>query len=74
VAADRDLAHRPIPFKCWPLYAARRRGEGRNVREVRRCLKRAVARQLFKLLERYGSADVEVAGVRALTDHGSTEL
>ena len=34
-------------------YAARRRSEGKSAREVRRCLKRAVARQLFKLLERY---------------------
>jgi transposase len=54
-------------------YAARRRAEGKSVREIRRCLKRAVARQLFKLLERYGSAAVEVAGVR-LTEHGSTPL
>jgi transposase len=45
-------------------YAARRRAEGKSVREIRRCLKRAVARQLFKLLERYGSVAVEVAGVR----------
>jgi transposase len=45
-------------------YAARRRAEGKSIPEVRRCLKRAVARQLFKLLERYGSAAVEVAGVR----------
>jgi transposase len=33
--------------------AARRRAEGKSAREVRRCLKRAVARPLFKLLERY---------------------
>jgi transposase len=33
-------------------YAARRRSEGKSVRDIRRCLKRAVARQLFKLLER----------------------
>jgi transposase len=45
-------------------HAARRRAEGKSVPEVRRCLKRAVARQLFKLLERYGSAAVEVAAVR----------
>jgi hypothetical protein len=45
--------------------AARRRGEGKSVRDIRRCLKRATARQLFKLLERcdarpwncYGSAE-----------------
>jgi transposase len=40
------------------------RAEGRSVRKIRRCLKRAVARQLFKLLERYGGTAVEVAGVR----------
>jgi hypothetical protein len=45
-------------------YAARGQAEGRSVREIRCCLKRAVARQLFKLLERYGRAAVEVAGVR----------
>jgi transposase len=33
-------------------YATRRRAEGKSVRDIRRCLKRAVARQLFKLLER----------------------
>jgi hypothetical protein len=41
-------------------HAARRRSEGKSVREVRRCLKRAVARQLFKLLERCDRAGVEV--------------
>jgi transposase len=40
-------------------YAARRRAEGKSVREIRRCLKRAVARQLFKLLERYDRSAVE---------------
>jgi transposase len=32
-------------------YAQRRREEGRTPREIRRCLKRYVARQLFRLLE-----------------------
>jgi hypothetical protein len=41
-------------------YAARRRSEGKSAREVRRCLKRVVARQLFKLLERYDCSEVEV--------------
>jgi len=41
-------------------YAARRRAEGKSSRDVRRCLKRAVARQLFKLLERYDRSAVEV--------------
>jgi transposase len=33
-------------------YAVRRRVQGKSTREIRRCLKRAVARQLFKLLQR----------------------
>jgi transposase len=41
-------------------YAARRRAEGKSVREIRRCLKRVVARQLFKLLERYDCSTVEL--------------
>jgi isocitrate lyase len=41
-------------------YAARRRAEGKSVRDIRRCLKRAVARQLFKLLEGYDQAVVEI--------------
>jgi transposase len=40
--------------------ASGRRAKGKSARDVRRCLKRAVARQLFKLLERYGHAAVEV--------------
>jgi transposase len=41
-------------------YAARRRGEGKSARDVRRCLKRAIARQLFKLLERHDRPAVEI--------------
>jgi transposase len=41
-------------------YAARRRAEGKSDRDIRRCVKRAVARQLFKLLERYGRSEVEL--------------
>jgi transposase len=44
-------------------YAARRRAEGKSVRDVRRCLKRVVARQLFKLLERSDRSAVEVVKV-----------
>jgi transposase len=44
-------------------YAARRRAEGKSARDIRRCLKRAVARQLFKLLERHGRMGVEVIQV-----------
>ena len=45
-------------------YAARRRSEGKSTREVRRCLKRAVARQLFKLLERCDRSMVELVRSR----------
>lgn len=41
------LAHHPETR----AYAARRAGEGRTPREIRRCLKRFVARRLFHLLE-----------------------
>jgi len=34
-------------------YAKRRTAEGKSPREIKRCLKRAVARQLFRLLERH---------------------
>ena len=37
-------------------YADRRRAEGRTDREIKRCLKRFVARQLFHLLERSSQA------------------
>ena len=41
-------------------YAARRRAQGKSVRDIRRCLKRTVARQLFKLLEGHNRAPVEI--------------
>jgi transposase len=44
-------------------YAARRKTEGKSVREIRRCLKRMVARQLFKLLERHDRSTVELLQV-----------
>jgi hypothetical protein len=40
-------------------YAARRRGEGKRVRDIRRCLKRTVG-QLFKLLERCDRSTVQL--------------
>jgi transposase len=40
--------------------AARRRAEGKSPREIRRCVKRAIARQLFKLLQRLDRFDIEV--------------
>jgi transposase len=41
------LQHHP-PTKT---YAARRTSEGKTGREIKRCLKRAIARQIFRLLE-----------------------
>ena len=35
------------------VYVARRRAEGKSPREIRRCVKRAIARHLFKLLQRW---------------------
>jgi transposase len=43
--------------------AARRRTEGKSSREIRRCVKRAIARQLFKLLQQLDRFDVEVVRV-----------
>jgi hypothetical protein len=44
-------------------YAARRSSQGKSARDIRRFLKRAVARQLFKLLERLDRSGVEVMKV-----------
>jgi transposase len=44
-------------------YAARRRGDGKSPREIRRCVKRAIARHLFKLLQRYDRPDVEIVRI-----------
>jgi hypothetical protein len=41
-------------------YVARRTAEGKSEREIRRCLKRTVARQLFGLLERHAPTRVTV--------------
>jgi transposase len=41
-------------------YATRRSLQGKSTREIRRCLKRAVARQLFKMLQRCDQPGVEV--------------
>jgi transposase len=43
----REAWHEPTK-----RYVARRTAEGKSQREIRRCLTRAVARQLFRLLER----------------------
>jgi hypothetical protein len=41
-------------------YATRRQADGKSARDIRRCLKRAVARQLFKLLERCDRSTVQL--------------
>jgi transposase len=41
-------------------YATRRTAEGKNPRDIKRCLKRIIARQLYKLLERYDQPGVEI--------------
>jgi transposase len=41
-------------------YAGRRTAEGKSPRDIKRCLKRIIARQLFRLLERYDQPGVEV--------------
>jgi transposase len=43
----RERCHQPTR-----RYVLRRTAEGKSEREIRRCLKRAVVRQLFGLLER----------------------
>jgi hypothetical protein len=40
--------------------AARRTTQGKTRRDVKRCLKRSIARQLFKLLEHYDQPGVEI--------------
>jgi transposase len=41
-------------------YIARRTAEGKSQRDAKRCLRRVIARQLFRLLERYDQPGVEV--------------
>jgi transposase len=41
-------------------HLARRTAEGKSRRDAKRCLRRVIARQLFRLLERYGQPGVEV--------------
>jgi transposase len=54
-------------------YTSRRIAQGKSQREIRRCLKRTVARQLYRLLERTASTDgrwVDRASRQAITDQG----
>jgi transposase len=41
-------------------YVARRTAEGKSRRDAKRCLRRVIARQLFRLLERYDRPGVEI--------------
>jgi len=41
-------------------YMARRTTEGKSRRDAKRCLRRIIARQLFRLLERYDQPEVEI--------------
>jgi transposase len=41
-------------------YLARRTAEGKSRRDAKRCLRRVIARQLFRLLERYDHPGVEI--------------
>lgn len=38
-------------------YAARRTAEGKTTRDIKRCLKRAIAREIYRLLEAHAKAD-----------------
>jgi hypothetical protein len=58
--ARSDPKLRGIQPETRGAYAARRRAEGKSARDIRRCLKRVVARQLFKLLEGHDRAVVEI--------------
>jgi transposase len=49
---------RTDPDTC--AYVARRTAEGKSRRDAKRCLRRVIARQLFRLLERYDRPGVEV--------------
>ena len=41
-------------------YMARRTAEGKSRRDAKRCLRRVIARQLFRLLERHDQPGVEI--------------
>ena len=41
-------------------YLARRTAQGKTRRDAKRCLRRVIARQLFRLLERYDQPGVEI--------------
>jgi hypothetical protein len=58
---SRPGASRALVILSFPrAYARRRIAEGKSPRDIKRCLKRIIARQLFRLLERYDQPGVEV--------------
>ena len=46
------------PDTC--AYVARRTAQGNSRRDAKRCLRRVIARQLFRLLERYDQPGVQI--------------
>lgn len=51
VALSRLRIHEPTK-----AYAARRQAEGKSPREIKRCLKRAIAREVFRLMNTHAAA------------------
>ena len=41
-------------------YVQRRTAQGKNPREIRRCLKRIIARQLYNLLKHYDRPAIQI--------------
>lgn len=56
IVVCRERHHEPSK-----QYVARRIAEGKTIREIRRCLKRAIARRLYRLLERNSTAPATCA-------------
>jgi hypothetical protein len=48
------------PSRSWVAGPEVRSAEGKSRRDAKRCLRRVIARQLFRLLERYDRPGVEV--------------
>jgi transposase len=55
VALSRLQHHEPTK-----AYAARRSAEGKTLREIKRCLKRAIAREIYRLLEAHAKATKKI--------------
>ena len=55
VALSRLQHHAPTK-----AYAARRTAEGKTIRDIKRCLKRAIAREVYRLLESHARATKKI--------------